>query len=202
MGGPGPVGGKPIRVLTGEIRTGKTTRLREWVSTTRRAGTPVLGILAPVIQGERHLCFLNKSETDPCTSLLAGPDDDVVTIGPHRFAGSVFASAREHLLTIGATARLEGPREGAVVHAATPEGGVARAGPPTSGNMPWVVLDEIGPLELRGEGLEPAVRPLVEAALASGGNLMRVVLVVRERLLEQVIGAYRLEGSWEPLELP
>ena len=49
-----------------------------------------------------------------------------------------------------------------------------------------IVVDEIGPLELRGQGLDAAVR----AVLAAGRADVRVVLVVREGLVEAVRARY------------
>jgi len=55
----------------------------------------------------------------------------------------------------------------------------------------WLVIDEIGPLELRGEGLEPALQYLFAAESISNPDL-KVVLVVRETLVEQVKAHYNL----------
>ncbi len=52
---------------------------------------------------------------------------------------------------------------------------------------PWVIIDEIGKLELQGEGLEPAVSFLLDSNPARN-----IILVVRDSLLEQAIGHYKL----------
>jgi len=50
----------------------------------------------------------------------------------------------------------------------------------------WLVIDEIGPLELTGRGLEPTLSSVLHSTEAS------VVLVVRSNLLDQVIASYGL----------
>ena len=52
----------------------------------------------------------------------------------------------------------------------------------------WLVVDEIGPLELRGEGLAPALRQVLAAPGAGFG----LVLVVREVLREAAETAFGL----------
>lgn len=51
---------------------------------------------------------------------------------------------------------------------------------------PWIVVDEVGKLEVRDKGLEPAITMLVEAT-QSGRYTGNLLLVVREELLEVVL---------------
>lgn len=98
--------------------------------------------------------------------------EDAVQVGRFRFSASVFAWGRRKL------------RE---AHEREPE---------------WLFIDEIGPLELRGEGLAPAV----ETVLCGRGESSRqhALLVVRERLLEIVSERYALDETrvLRPGELP
>ena len=168
----------PIVILTGPIRSGKTTALCSWISDRRAAGTLVGGVLAPVVNGHRYLRSIATGEE----RLLDVPSPDVgardladggrasdpagiVAIGPHRFYADVFAWARERVLA---------DRE-AVERSAS--GG-------------WIVIDEVGPLELGGGGLEPAVTEAVRVCVERGA--LRLVLVVRDRLLRRVVEHYRL----------
>ncbi len=57
----------------------------------------------------------------------------------------------------------------------------------------WLVIDEIGPLELRGEGLAASVVSSVERAQQQGGP--RLLLVVRQRLLDRVIRHFELDEA-------
>lgn len=151
-----------IVVLTGPIRSGKTTRLAAWVRARAAAGESVAGILAPANDDERSLCSIATGE---CRVLTAGPGvpaELLVAIGPHRFDGDVFAWAR------------------GVIDAAAGRG--------------WLAVDEVGPLELRGSGLEPAVGTAVRAAAGAGASA-RLLLVVRERLVERVLDHYDLPAS-------
>lgn len=165
-----------IVVLTGPIRSGKTTRLAAWVRARAAAGESVAGILAPATDEERRLCSIATGE---CRVLTAGPgvpDSRLVAIGPHRFDGAVFDWAR-----------------GVIAEAATGSaaaGGEGAAGSAGAAAPGWLVVDEVGPLELGGSGLDPAVR-----AAAGAGASARLLLVVRERLVERVLDHYGLPAS-------
>lgn len=144
-----------VYIFTGEIKTGKTTRLQKWVSENPDAD----GILSPVIDGFRHIVTIKSAET----RLLEYHGDDksiaITKIGNYNFLSSVFEWGREELYK----AYLQKPK--------------------------WLIIDEIGPLELRGEGLEPEVSRILND---SANDATNVVLVVRKPLLEKVIEHYEL----------
>ena len=52
----------------------------------------------------------------------------------------------------------------------------------------WLVIDEIGPLELKGE----AFSEILKEILHSSSNQQKILLVIRESLLEEVIQFFRL----------
>jgi nucleoside-triphosphatase THEP1 len=54
----------------------------------------------------------------------------------------------------------------------------------------WLVIDEIGPLELRDEGFAGVLREVLEGA----GNDQKILLVVREGLVEKVCEYFGLEN--------
>jgi nucleoside-triphosphatase THEP1 len=56
----------------------------------------------------------------------------------------------------------------------------------------WIVLDEIGKLELEDRGFEPALSRLINEHRQRNTKLM---LIVRDYLLEQVIAKYNLDGA-------
>jgi nucleoside-triphosphatase THEP1 len=60
---------------------------------------------------------------------------------------------------------------------------------PPSGNE-WRVIDEIGPLELQGEGFGPGLRKLLDDY---DTNRMRLILVIRDTLLEKVCAHFRFD---------
>ena len=60
-----------------------------------------------------------------------------------------------------------------------------------TGNQ-WLIIDEIGPLELKGQGLEPAISEILQNYKLSRDH--RLLLVVRENLIEEVIKHYQLQN--------
>jgi nucleoside-triphosphatase THEP1 len=61
---------------------------------------------------------------------------------------------------------------------------------------PWLVIDEIGPLELSGEGLAPALEYVLSWSMKTNAHL---ILVVREQCVEAVLS--RFEIDTEPLKI-
>ncbi len=54
----------------------------------------------------------------------------------------------------------------------------------------WIVIDEIGPLELQGKGFDKVVRQLISKSELKGTKFM---LVVRESLINDMIQHYKFE---------
>lgn len=121
------------------------------------------GVLQPVIDGRRHVLSLASGETRP---LEAGPDDEArgEVVRVGRFAFSAAALAWARACIDGA------------------------AGPDA-----WLVIDEVGPLELRGEGLADAVGAAIARARRPDGP--RLLLVVRETLLDRAVEALGLSEA-------
>jgi nucleoside-triphosphatase THEP1 len=60
----------------------------------------------------------------------------------------------------------------------------------------WLVFDEIGYLELQGQGLEPAVRRILNWNKRIAAT--KLLWVVREELLDEVLEYYGLtDAEWE-----
>jgi hypothetical protein len=178
-----------IHVLTGPIQSGKTTRLREWCAV-RRAGagrTRVDGILAPVVDGQRHLLHIASGEMRNLEDLSGGAPQ--IQVRRFTFNADVFAWARERL---GEAARGSAPQSGRPDGEQGGEQGGAEGAEPE-----WIIVDEIGPLELRGEGLEPAVSGIVRGEVEPPGEIPRagedaltprgIVLVIRTGLVEEAL---------------
>ena len=151
-----------VYLVTGPVQTGKTTRLRAWCD----ERSDVDGILAPVVDGRRHLLHIGGGVIRNLEEVSGGAA--TVTVRRYTFNADVFAWARSCLLS-----------------AAADPGREINAQPR------WIIVDEVGPLELSGGGLEPAVSKLLALALNSplrgGGNLLRVVLVIREHLVDDAL---------------
>ncbi len=145
---------KEIYMLTGPVRSGKTTKLTEWCEKQKS----VDGILAPIVNDMRHLHHfgsgvLKRLETDQ-------KSEETIQIGRYNFDPEVFEWAKESLNSL--------PLQ----------------------KLHWLVIDEIGPLELKGKGLESAVSMILDQR--SNYQNLSVVLVVREQLLRDVISHYQL----------
>jgi nucleoside-triphosphatase THEP1 len=145
-----------VYLLTGEIKSGKTTRLQKWA-----ANNNTDGILAPVIDGKRHLTRIRSGETKLLEYTGEDKTIELTKIGNYNFLTSVFEWGRKEMYD----SFLEKPE--------------------------WLIVDEIGPLELRGEGLEPVVSKILNENINSE---MNILLVVRKSLLETVIEHYGLRA--------
>ena len=139
-----------VTILTGPIRSGKTTRLARWAA----AQDDVAGLLQPDGPDGRLFVDVATGEAEPLEPVGAG--EGAVAVGRFRFRAAAFDWANARLAA------------------------AARAG--------WLLVDEVGPLELRGEGL----RPGLDAALARPGGML---LVVREALVADVRAAFGLQDA-------
>ncbi|PKL83582.1 MAG: hypothetical protein CVV24_04160 [Ignavibacteriae bacterium HGW-Ignavibacteriae-3] len=67
-----------------------------------------------------------------------------------------------------------------------------------SQNLEWIIIDEIGPLELDGRGLEPAISKI----FSEMDNLTaEIICVVRKEILDKFIEHYGLIGKYKMFEL-
>jgi molybdopterin-guanine dinucleotide biosynthesis protein A len=143
-----------VRLLVvGEPGSGKTSWCREYIEERRESGSSVGGILCPAVeqQGQR----IGSNALD----LLTGQEVPFARLSRH---GSFKAGEKIGHYTIN--------RDGISFACAAIERAV-------ESNCALVVIDEVGPLELSGKGLMPAV----ELALASAAN---VLIIVRSSLKE------------------
>ena len=121
--------------------------------------TDVDGILAPVVDDHRHLVRISNGDTRDLEEL--GRGDTPVKVGPYTFSSQVFAWGREQLTEAGQWLT-----------------GAARSR--------WLVVDEYGKLELRGEGLEPDVTDAIRMLLTRSAET-NVLLVIRGGLVEPAL---------------
>lgn len=154
-----------IYVLSGKVRSGKTTGLFDRFVENREAA----GILAPDRQGERMVYDLETRRCFPLTARPGEGEDEVWKIGTFSFSVEAFREARGLL----GRAFLRHPA--------------------------WLVIDEIGPLELSGRGLEPVVGRIIRRYCdpTYPGNLL---LVVRGELFSAVLDRYGIR-EWSQLAL-
>lgn len=152
-----------IFIVTGKIKTGKTTRLMKWVTSKKN----IDGILQPVVDDKRFLYHISKRtliqfETDS--------KENIISIGKYNFSLSAFDKAKN------------------IIEEAL------------NNNLDFFVIDEIGPLELNGKGLEPEITKVISQRNLFNG---KIILVVREEILDKFLNHFNLtKNDYEifPLE--
>ena len=147
-----------IYIFTGEIKSGKTTRLQKFISENPCTD----GILAPVINGKKHLVRIKTNETKLLDHDGVDKSVTLTKICSYDFIKSVFDWGQKELYD----AYLQEPS--------------------------WLIIDEIGPLELKGEALEPMVSKILNDGKPAD---TKIILVVRNFLLEKVIEHYKLHSK-------
>lgn len=150
-----------IRILTGEIKSGKTTLLMRWASSQKN----IDGIFQPVIDEKRFVYHIGSRTLKP---LETSDTKNITSIGKYNFSNQTFLWSQKILSECSAK------------------------------NLEWIIVDEIGPLELQGKGLEPAISKL----LADRENIKAQILcIVRDSILEKFINHYSLQNDYQIFEL-
>ncbi len=103
--------------------------------------------------------FMNAHTKEPFQMEAATTETEILEVGKYRFSKAAFDKASEILLTA----------------LGLPDG--------------YIIIDEIGPLELRGLGFAATIKTI----LANEKKNLQIVLVVREELLEKVVAYFNLE---------
>lgn len=134
--------------------------------TQKQSQGSVAGILAPDSGGQRWLLDISTNEKRLLTADSETDKERIVEIGRYRFNQTAFHWAHR----------------------------VLRSG---FEQVPqWLVFDEIGYLELQGQGLEPAVRRILNWNKRIGAT--KLLWVVRDELVQDVVEYYGLsEEEWE-----
>lgn len=145
---------KKIFIVTGAIKTGKTSSLKNWLTTT----VNIYGIVTPIINGKR--CFMNAN-TNETFAMEAATEaiEDYLPIGKFIFSKKGFKQAI-HIID-------------------------------TALNMQqqWLLIDEIGPLELNGFGFATILKKALHA------NGIHLILVVRTHLLQEVLNTFAINKN-------
>jgi molybdopterin-guanine dinucleotide biosynthesis protein A len=149
-----------VRLLVvGEPGSGKTSWCREYINRRRESGSSVGGILSPAIEKQGQRVGSNALD------LLTGKEVPFARLSGHGcFKGGEMVG--DYTIS----------RDGIIFACDA----IKRA---VESRCDLVVIDEVGPLELGGKGLMPAV----ELALASPVNLL---IVVRSSLKEALQGHF------------
>ncbi len=143
-----------IYILTGPIRSGKTSALLRWIAEQKSIG----GILTPDINGYRVFQILPGNLILP---MLANLEEETMEVGRFRFSKNSFQKAIQSIYR-----SLEEKKD-------------------------WIVIDEIGPLELRGEGFADVLHDMIR----NKERDYKILLVVREGLVEKVMDYFMMDIS-------
>jgi len=123
----------------------------------------VQGIISPIIDGNRYLVNINSDGKRKLEIESGSSQENIIKIGKYNFDKSVFEWATEIILDA------------------------------IKSNPEWLIIDEVGPLELQGEGLARAVnKVLSNQNILVGTNL---VLIVRDSLMNDFLNHYNLSEN-------
>jgi len=143
-----------IYILTGAIRSGKTTALLHW----SKSRNDVDGLLCPDdANGKRY--FLKLKNKTIFKLEAEAETEAIVTIGNFKFLRSAFNEANDYLI-------LEASKT----------------------EPKYLIIDEIGKLELKNEGLHVSTKALISQFRSK--NNTHLILVVRDYLLDAVMEHY------------
>lgn len=143
-----------IYVLAGDIRTGKTSALKEWTSTWDK----VVGVLCP--DGEDELRYLYDIDSEQRFPLeVAKSSDKTIRVGRFHFLQDSFKLANYLLIKAY-----------------------------DEQDFDFIVLDELGKLELQGEGIHLAAKYILDQYVSN--DKINVLLVIRTNLVKEILAHY------------
>lgn len=147
-----------IYILTGDIRTGKTTALLDWITGRNNAD----GLLCPDNEkGKRYFLKVESREEFPLE--VEVENEPTISIGSFKFSKSAFEEANQFLISRGREHKSQ-----------------------------YLIIDEIGKLELKNEGLHIAAETLIPDFIFNEGR--HLILVVRTSLVDMVISQYQIRA--------
>jgi nucleoside-triphosphatase len=86
-----------IYILTGDIRTGKTSALLDWC----KNRNDVDGVLCPDDdKGKRYFLNIKSKETYALAAHTDTKEDNIISIGPFQFLKSSFENANQYLIHV------------------------------------------------------------------------------------------------------
>jgi nucleoside-triphosphatase len=147
-----------IYILAGDIRSGKTTALKEWVTTWDN----VKGILCPDDKYKRR--YLHHIETDEQFPLeVPESTENTISVGKFHFLEDTFKMANYILIKTFEEYDFE-----------------------------FLVLDELGKLELDGKGIHQAADYIIHNYQSNDDK--NLLLVVRTNLVKPIIEHYGIRS--------
>ncbi|MHB8931614.1 MAG: nucleoside-triphosphatase [Melioribacteraceae bacterium] len=127
------------------------------------------GIFQPVIDDKRFIYHIASRTLKSLEVPTTLKDEQTIKIGNYSFSKETFEWAKNILLDC------------------------------FSKDLEWLVIDEIGLLELDGNGLEPAISNIFDKRKNISA---KIVCVVREEILRKFIDHYKLQNCYEIFEPP
>jgi nucleoside-triphosphatase THEP1 len=117
------------------------------------------GILTPRIENKKYIYNISSGEKELLEADTNDKTNDLIVAGKYKFQKKVFEWGREVLLKA------------------------------SGGKYSYLIIDEIGPLELSGEGLAPIADDIIKKNNSIDSQLL---VVVRESLINKFLEHYRL----------
>ncbi|MCX6170457.1 MAG: hypothetical protein NTX65_14015 [Ignavibacteriales bacterium] len=121
------------------------------------------GIFQPVIDDKRFIYHISSRTLKSLEVPSTTKDELIIKIGKYFFSKETFSWAQEKLLDC------------------------------LSKDLNWLVIDEIGPLELESKGLEPAVSKILNEFEKYDG---KILCVVRGSIIDKFVEHYKLENKF------
>ncbi|MBU0473858.1 MAG: nucleoside-triphosphatase [Bacteroidetes bacterium] len=146
-----------IKIITGKIRSGKTTFLMNLISSLNE----VEGILQPSVGENRFFYHIKSNEFKEITSNVE--DETTFRIGKFVFSNESFSWAKMILQKA------------------------------IRNKDKTIIIDEYGPLEQDGKGLEPEVSEIV--AIVKNENNRNLIIAIREALVDEFLLKFHLNKS-------
>jgi nucleoside-triphosphatase THEP1 len=120
------------------------------------------GILSPLIEGKKYLYDISSDEKKLLEAEADDREDDIISIGRYKFQKKVFEWAKEELQKA------------------------------FEGNYSYLIIDEIGPLEFRGEGLSPVADEIIRNYNSCN---FKIIVVFREHLTSHFLEHFKLNPA-------
>jgi nucleoside-triphosphatase THEP1 len=145
-----------IYILTGDIRTGKTSALMNWIEGRK----DVDGLLSPDNEkGKRYFLKIKSKQTFKFETEVE--NENTITIGPFHFSKTSFNEANDYLIS-----------------------------KISKNENQYVIIDELGKLELKNKGLHLAAKTLIFKFILD--EKKHLIIVVRDYLLNDILKHYNI----------
>lgn len=118
------------------------------------------GILSPLIDGKKYLYDISSGERKLLKTDSEDAEADVIVVGRYKFKKKVFEWAKAVLLKA------------------------------STENLAYLIIDEIGQLELEGKGLSPVADEIISKYFTYS---TKILIVVRESLVDKFLEYYKLK---------